>query len=284
MSFNYTIKEHLMVNADENRTPARDHVPAVWLMEKKLMALAGLVLIDEAKIYGMRLIADGKEYNYEPNDEITPEYKKIIAAMNNAADPDLSIYYEYTHRVDRKFVEMAGPFELMEYLKKPDEQDDSSVFYSVWNSADCDGGFGVTVAYGERNGKKYNGTVGFERVPEVPEGNWEDLFLTVYFENERFDKGALPEIKAICDEMKDLFQSVEVEADEDGISVILNYGSLRGTKDGERLIGYFKCLMEYMPAGSSVEEQFFDVSSDDARLLGISLTKGREPQILLSEL
>ena len=170
MSEYHEIKEHLHIEGK-----AADKVTGASIcadiMQFNLASLASLVLLDEARIYGLQLTADGREYNFSGK-EITPEYRTILSALGEAADIDIVAEYGYYWR-DKPLYLNVGPFELMDTLDEhSNEVGWDNVFYSAWHNADYNDGCGALVAYGVKDGKTYNGVVPFEKVDAVPEGEW----------------------------------------------------------------------------------------------------------------
>lgn len=171
MSVFYDVKEHLRFEGKESDAITGASICAN-VMKSQLASLAGLILVDDAKIYNLSMIADGKEYSYKGKD-ITPEYKTILAALCESEDVDIEVEYGFNWRAKGRYYDNVGPFEMIGLLEERDPEFSwDNVFYSAWNNSDSNDGCGTLVAYGINDGKTYSGTVPFEKVDHIPEGKW----------------------------------------------------------------------------------------------------------------
>ena len=172
MSVYYSIKEHLRLSRESTDwvIPAYE---VISIMRGSLSALAALELLGEAKLYSLHVNADGKRYDVEGSC-IDQSFQTALRAMEVARDLDVVVDYSYNWRCGWSMYEIVGPFNLMEYMENPEGNDLTGIFYSMWNIADCADGPGMLVAYGENNGKSYNGTVEPSMVTEVPAGCWDN--------------------------------------------------------------------------------------------------------------
>ena len=266
MSVAYSIMEHLKLK----KTDDENYSQPVEIMNGQLAALAALMVIDEAKVYSMKLVADGIEYDFS-GDEVTPEYKKILQAMSEAKEIDFSIDYHFLWRAGWQMYELVGPFALMDFFRDPGEEDVSNAFYCAWNNADCEEGPGKLVAFGRHNGKEYSGLVDFEQVPAIPEGKWEEQRSTVIIDtDESFDANAYPELLGICRELADMSIDSFLDVD-DGLTFYLNNVTIDTAEQRARYEELVKKLMAVAPEDVEVyiDGPFLDPSGADARLMTI---------------
>ena len=285
MSFNYTIKEHLVIKGNKDESLRDGAYVARAYIEEQLAALAGLMVLDQGYVIDLSLKTDGKEYKYEGG-EVTPEFKKIISAIENAEELDLIFHYDFVHRHGQELCELAEPFQMMEYFEHPGD-DMTGVFYSAWNTVPDNSENGITVAYGEHDGKKYNGEVEYKEAPEVPDGEWEDSMYLFCFDFEKDQNDAVAEITSACNEVKDLFSKISVDTFNGefgftGTEIGCHDATLHSAEDGEKLIALLKKALSYMKDTDSFEVCFFDTSSDDVRRMEITVNRDGEATILVS--
>ena len=266
MSVAYSIMEHLKVK----KTDDSNYSLPVEIMNGQLAALAALMVMDEAKVYRMKLIADGVEYGFS-GDEVTPAFKQILQIMSDAKEIDFSIDYHYLWRAGWQMYELVGPFVLMNFFDDPGEEDVSDVFYSAWNNADCDEGPGKLVAYGKHNGKEYSGLVDFEQVSAIPEGKWEEQRSTVIIDtDESFNAEAHPELLGICRELANMSRDSILDVD-DGLTFYLNNVTIDTAEQRTRYEELLKQLVTAAPEDLDlyIDGAFLDPFGADARLMTI---------------
>ena len=266
MSVAYSIMEHLKVK----KTDDSNYSLPVEIMNGQLAALAALMVMDEAKVYRMKLIADGVEYGFS-GDEVTPAFKQILQTMSDAKEIDFSIDYHYLWRAGWQMYELVGPFVLMNFFDDPGEEDVSDVFYSAWNNADCDEGPGKLVAYGKHNGKEYSGLVDFEQVSAIPEGKWEEQRSTVIIDtDESFNAEAHPELLGICRELANMSRDSILDVD-DGLTFYLNNVTIDTAEQRTRYEELLNQLVTAAPEGLDlyIDGPFLDPFGADARLMTI---------------
>lgn len=266
MSVSYSIMEHLKVkrNAEDKYS-----VP-VNIMVGQLAALASLMLIEDAQINKMRLVADGREYTFSGG-ELTPAFRQILKAMENAEELDFSIDYYFIWRAGWQMYELVGPLAMMDFFDEPGEEDLSNVFYCAWNNADCENGPGKLVAYGEHNGKTYSGLVELEQASSIPEGIWDEQNTPVIIDtDEDFDEKAYPELIKTCQDLADMASSYVLDCGP-GLSFYLNNITIKTAEQRERYVELVKHLAEVAPDEIDViiNGAFLDCSKEDARLMTI---------------
>ena len=264
MSVYYEIKEHLRITgAAANNLNA---IEARGIMNGGLASLAGLMVLGEGRLYQLHLTADGKTYDIVKS-EITPLYSEVVAALYEAEEIDLTVDYGFCWRANGGLYELVGPFEMLKHFEDPEDDDMTGIFYSAWNNADCSDGNGILSAYGEHNGKTYNGTVEYAAVSEVPAGNWEAKDTVIWLEPDDFDAQAHPEVISACEALQELSDDTTLETDN-GFLFSINNLMLRCPEDGRRFIERVTKLGDLMQEKfCGIMGNFADTEGKDARLM-----------------
>ena len=268
MSVYFEVKEHLQVKrtAEEMEYETNGSI-ALNIMQGQLAALAALILINEdARIYDLHMTADGKEYTYK-GEEITPEFKTILTALTESAEVDLVVGYSYEWRANWDMYSLVGPDPLMQFCKDP-EFGMNGIFYSAWHNADCSDGNGVLVAYGEKDGKTYNGEVSYVTVTALPDGSWySPNSAIVYAETEDgVSAAATPGFTDACKAVTE-FAGDELDLDEEGC-YYLNDLTLRSDGEAKHFIELVK-EVKRVSKEFGLMAYFVDTSLPDARLMFI---------------
>lgn len=279
MSVSYEIKEHLHFEGREAGYVTGADVCAN-IMHGQLAVLASLVLIDEASIYRLQMTADGKEYHFKGK-EITPGYKAILAALEEAENVDLEVEYGYDRRFGWSLYELVGPFPLMDALKDPEEDlDFDNVFYSTWNTCVDDGGCGSLFAYGTKDGKTYNGEIPFEEVQTVPSGEWIAQDSPIAASTKRGDNENLPAFIDACKRFAPFCREEDLSftdyEKEDEKEFYLNNLTLRTDEETRHFIELVKGLRKLSESQFGLMAELVDCSHKDARLMVIEEGEGDE--------
>ncbi len=279
MSVYYDVKEHLQFTGKEDAVDGA--YIAADVMKVQLAALAGLILLDEAKIYRLQMTADGKDYQYE-GAEVTPEFKKILNAIDDSSDVDLEI--EYLWRGSWTPYENMGPFALMKTIEeRHDEFDWSTVFYSAWYRPDSGEGCGSLYAYGTKDGKTYNGEVSFEETTHVPSGEWiaqdTPIAASVKLNGAEADPAFIAACKAFEPFCEENDMSFDTYDDEDIYEFYLSNLTIRTNEEAQRVIELFKELRRLSTNQFGLMANLVDYSHKDARLMMIEEGEGEEFEI-----
>ena len=262
MSTYYSVNEVLKLKNEEN------YELIIGAIHFQYTLLGALMLNDDAKVFEMNLKADGKDYSFAGSD-ITPEFKKLLDTMRSAEEIELTVSYEYVWRAGYEHMNI-GPFpvcELIEKLLDENAIDSKDFFYSMYNDADSEPGFGVLTAYGEKNGKQYCGVVELKTAEEFPnDGEWyaaEDLLFCCEIE-ESLDKE-----KVIIEACSAFDENIEytLEKQENELAFELkNVGVLKTKEDFERLESLCAKLCRIAHDYSFIG-QFIDYSRNVPRLM-----------------
>lgn len=285
MSVNYDIKEHLRFEGRKIGENCGAEICAD-VMRRQLAALAGRTLLDQAQIFRLRMTADGRDYVFS-GEEITPEYKAILTALDRATDVDLVVDYHCIWRGDGGNYDDLGPFALMSLLEDPEKEIDlTNVFYSVWNSdRSYYGKSGILRAYGSKAGQTYHGEVPFEPVDyegdlpfvareqaeHAPTGDWRggnSPLVASFKKNEGADLSAFiaacNEFTAICDK-----EDLQYTNYDDVIEFRLNRVNINSDRDVQCFLDLLKELKKEATGGFSLIAEFVELSRNDASLMVI---------------
>jgi len=109
MSIYYDVKEHLVVrertnDVIDNSEDSRN--VAVKSLQFRMAILGSLMLLDDAKIWELKLTADERIYSFSGNVP-SIELKEAIAAMQDAKSIDLVLEYGFWRRGFSDLSEMA---------------------------------------------------------------------------------------------------------------------------------------------------------------------------------
>lgn len=285
MSVYYEIFEHLTVNnisSDEHNTKAKTiKTFCDWAAK-----LGALMLEDSADVIRMELTADGKEFSFAgncPNDE----YNTLLKAIASANDFDLIAHYEYVWRgADSIFADELDSFTLSSLFERLSEDELDGVFYSMWNNADCGEGAGALVAFGIYNSKLYTGSVDFETVNALPDGEW-------YAETDiAADSADLPPEQAIravqiCTMFNGLTlnetESAYITVSANKLSYHMNDVLLHGQDDFDKLIKLYAELRAIVPQTDSLGE-YADTHGSHARVMHVSYSDTNVPTVKIAEI
>lgn len=262
------IREHLHLEGKDENEYTGATVCADYI-RRQLASLAGLMLLDEAEVGRIQLIADGKEYSFSGK-EITAEYKAIIDALWDAEDIDLMAAYEYVWKPESVY-DNAGPFDLMTMLDCFDDLDMDDVLYTAWSHGGFEHGCGVLAAYGTKDGKTFKGPVQFEKAAHVSAGEWFCQDAPVFASAAKTGKDQLSafyaageEFTAFCSEDDMLFTEYE-----DTAEFWMANLDLSSDDDVRRLIEMLKELRQLADNDFSLMINMTDFSQKDVRLMTI---------------
>lgn len=284
MSVYYDIKEHLVV---KDRQPsefvtAKDN--AVDIMHYQLSLLGALMLQENAFIEELVLNADGETYSFSGN-ETTPDLGKLMKALRNACDLDLTIRYDFTRYGMNGISQSAGPQTMMQWLDELEDEEMDGIFYSAWCKADCNGDAGNLYAYGNHNGTFHRGAIEAKPVSAYPAGKWyAETDLVVDMDELSLEQ--VQKIVAICHELNRLTDFPEgdrqiminntpvsvgnpIDFSEDGVSYYMNDVRLNSAEDMKRLLHLHAELSELTDGSCGHIGEYMDLSAAEARIMYI---------------
>lgn len=285
MSVSYDIKEHLRFEGRKIGENCGAEICAD-VMRRQLAALAGRMLLNEAQIYRLCMTADDRYYVFS-GEEITPEFKAILTALDRAADVDLVVDYHCIWRGDGGNYDDLGPFALMSVLEDPEKEIDlTNVFYSAWN---CDrsnyGECGILCAYGSKAGKTYHGRVPFEPVDyegdvpfvtreqaeHVPTGDWHGGNSPLVASVKKDERADLSAFIAACNAFTALCDKEELQFTnyDDEIEFRLNSVKINSDRDVQCFLELLKELKKEATGGLSLIAEFAELSRKDVSLMVI---------------
>ena len=266
MSVVYSINETLKITNEGYY----EHV--VETVRFQYTLLGALMLNNDAEVFEMNLKADGKEYSFS-GEAVTPEFKELLDAMSAATEIELSASYEYWWRAGYEHMNI-GPFPVCELIEGMLEESDieaKDFFYTMYNSADSEPGFGILTAFGEKDGKQYCGIVELKEMEDVPvDGEWYAADTLICCEVEDLSEVNADEVIAACRAFDEIGGEYSLEANEKGISFYLNHTeALKSRSDFERFAELYLNLYHtvYDGPGMGSDLQFMDTAGAVPRLL-----------------
>ena len=139
----------------------------------QLCVLGMWMLMGDATIHRLKVLADGVEYYFEGK-IVTEDYHRIVEAVRNAKSVDIAAEYDFKKLA---FTELnPGPFSLaedLEYLKDKGKIQLCDLLFSMYSYRDCgDYKERTAVAYGEKDGVVYAGEIPSRKTEVLPDGAW----------------------------------------------------------------------------------------------------------------
>lgn len=270
MSVVYSINETLKIKNEHN------YKLIVGAIRFQYTLLGALMLNNDAKVFELNLKADGKDYSFS-GEAVTPEFKELLDAMRSAIEIELNASYEYWWRGGYANMNI-GPFpvcELIEDMLKEGDVEAKDFFYSMYNSADCEQGYGILSAFGEKDGKQYCGVIEAKVVEELPEdGEWYAADTLICCEVEDLSEVNADEVIAACRAFDSIGGDYTLDANENGIDFYLNDVKPLGCReDFEKYIdldlGLYRTVYDGPGMGDNL--QFIDESGTIPRLLELEI-------------
>ena len=256
MSIYYTVKEHFSI---KNTAGFSDIID---LIADHFSQIGERLPSKNSFVIEFKLIADNKAYSF--ND------KELLNTLKKAKSIDYTMHYEYRN----DDCDNVGPFEICDFIESKLENDETAtenVFFSMYNSADCEPGAGVLCAFGIKNGVLYNGVL--QPAPsELPEnGAWITPDTCVVFDDALTESMNPEQIKECAEAFSEMGDHTDVDFrnNPNGISLFVNYLELQSKKDFESFIEISKKLLSATDGKAGVSGEFVDLDSEDAKILVI---------------
>ena len=273
MSTYYDIKETIRINDIEN------HEETLDVFVNHLVALGTLMLQDNTSINRLQIAGDGEKREFSGN-TISEEFHNIIRSTNEASSSVSAVldfnYYDYGgFTINRdgsmQWVSGSSMFDLEEHMAKLNDEQRVGLFYSFYNKADCSETAGQLAAYGEKNGKLYNGTVEVKAITDLPDGVWYSHTTAVIYDEENVEN--INEVGAICQEMTKFSSSDELTVNDNEISFYLNNLELKNAAELVEFAGLCQKLLKTTNGEcyGADELNLTDLSSDDGRIGNIKI-------------
>ena len=193
MSVSYEICEHLSIHGC-GKAASNVKMAIRKKLSDRLEKIRAMMLAGDAEVYRMDLTVDGNRMDFKGKDS-SEEDNGLLRNVASALEVEFHAHYQCVWCADDK----VGLFALASFLESLSDDECSGIFYSIWNTADCEAGAGVLVAYGKRNEKLYKGAVEFETVSAPDDGEWyaeTDITVDSEYSAEQSD-----EVVRICKEL-----------------------------------------------------------------------------------
>ena len=224
------IREHLIIKAAEAEKWAAEQVR--YIMLDRLGEIGRAALLDSNRLWELQITVDGQTLHFQKGVGLD-ELKQVIMLLHSAKDIDLYMDYDFSY-----------PFEMAEYLDTLEREEMKGIFYSMYHVADGNTSLGPLLAYGERNGSFYSGSIiELKQTEDTPaETVWDSVHSDIFCDTDQlegFEEMDQAAISKICHALTDSFDTEDyspVLEDETGIEYFLNNPVLRGDNDVKRYI------------------------------------------------
>ena len=262
------VKEHYIVRdigEDDYSTVKYDLVQKIGrnLAETGASMLDDLVYVDE-----IRLLADGKEYSYS-GDCPGESYKEIIRSIKDANDIELSVTMSGIGHIS-----LLSAYDELEFFEKLHEEELKDIFCSIWTRFDEDNAEPNLYAFGEYNGRMYNGEVEFVDTDVFPEGEW-------FAEEEMAIYGILgssevkEEVLKICREIETMSEDKDnIRFCDEEIDYYVNMLTIRTAEDFSKLCTCYRALKD-LGCGVDFFGHYWDISGEHGRTMRVDYETGK---------
>lgn len=276
MSVFYEVKEHLKVEDTRHHPELRETVVS------QLGQLGAGILQGKAGIDQMTLIADGRKYCFSGR-EMTREYHELIRALSRAEQIEIfaSWYYLRKNRISYDI------FAIEYFLGDAAEEAPAELegmFYSLHYSVDNPCGAGTLVAYGEKNGQKYNGTVDFAAVSQIPDGIWTIKDTALSYEDDGLQEDKIHAIMEVCKKLCQFSEADTLEVGEGSITFCLNNLRIHNDREMKEFLRLFAELNELTDGVCSLLGELADCSGSDAKVLHFDVDVDGNPVLEVAQI
>ena len=271
MSIHYDFKENIRI-ADTEKS-----CEAFCVFVNHLLKLGAEIIDDNARIHKIQIIADDNKKEFS-GETINKDYQKLVRAVKEATSVEAVLDYDYWQKggftiANGKIIwdETADLFDIAEYISKLDDEQRNGLFYSLYNYADCSETSGQLAAYGEKNGKMYNGIVKAETIATLPNGVWYSHPTAIVYDVE--DVENIEEVESICDAMTKFSSYDELSVNGNEISFYLNNLELKNDAELVEFVGLCQKLIKATNGEcyGADELNLTDLASDDGRIVNIKI-------------
>lgn len=271
MSIHYDIKETIRIEDTEKS------YEAFCVFVNHLLKLGAEIIDDNARIHKIQIIADDNKKEFS-GETINKDYQKLVRAVKEATSVEAVLDYDYWQKggftiANGKIIwdETADLFDIAEYISKLDDEQRNGLFYSLYNYADCSETSGQLAAYGEKNGKMYNGIVKAETIATLPNGVWYSHPTAIVYDVE--DVENIEEVESVCDAMTKFSSYDELSVNGNEISFYLNNLELKNDAELVEFAGLCQKLLKATNGEcyGADELNLTDLASDDGRIVNIKI-------------
>lgn len=238
MSVYYTVKETLNVTeaAEENEMfQTLVHAHLTWLGWKLLQ--------DRANVYQLSLSVGDQKFTFSGK-TITSDFHELIRALKSASSFHLAMDYCYVwYGADPETA--CDHLSISSYLEETEESERKGIFYTMYNYADCGDDVGVLCAYGEKNGKVYNGVVQEQEISEFPStGSWCTPKECVVCCPDELDGLNMDSILKVIDELSALSEGDNLTVSENELAYYMNQFEPKNADDFKKFVRLAGELLE----------------------------------------
>lgn len=267
MSVIYEVREHLTV-ADSRR-----HREIVELMAWQLGMLGPIMMADEADVISLEVVADGRRLLFSGS-EVTPRFHELLRAIRSARVLEVHAAYRYTWRMKYEHLD-PGPFAMSARCRVLGNEGPKALeglFYAMYHIAGCSDGAGALAAFGEKNGRFFNGRIEPRRISAFPEGGiWSAPRTAVAYEEEDLSGRDAEGIRQVCEALCAMSGESWFESGEEGIRFFLDGLTLESREEYERFVRLAAELIRLTEGECGVNSVFVDHSGPEDRILELDI-------------
>lgn len=266
MSIFYHVNEHLSVKN------SAEYLNVLRAAAVHFSSLGACLLRGDANIYNLSLTADDKTFLFSGK-KVTADLQDLLDALQEASAVDLVADYGYVWTDGCPDI---GLFEFSGFIEEEMNIDDAfadNIFYSMYNAADCADGTGILCAYGKKDGAAYCGVIEPKPADLPAEGTWSTEDTCVVFDDNLTETMNAEQIKRCADVYASLGENADVQfcADDDGISLFVNYLCLNTKADFEKFIETSQQLLAATDGKAGFMAQFVCSDKPDTQVLLIDI-------------
>ena len=293
MSIYYDVKETLSM-----RKITEKNAFTKELTRMHLAWLGWKLLSDSAYVNKLSLLCGEKKLVFS-GEVITSDFHEIIRALDDADSFELIADYRYTSVGTELEVALSrytglgtkldvamsycDSFAISSYLEQAEKDEVQHIFYTMYNSADCGEGAGTLSAYGEKNGRVYNGIVEDRVISEFPQtGNWYAPKETVICEPESTEGLDVNAIAKVIEELSTLSEGDHITVSEAEIAYYMNNFQPKTADDLKKFAYLAGKLKELANGECFTDAELIDLDDPHGRILKFDIQNSEEFTITLA--
>ena len=282
MSINYCIKEHITI------TDTSKHGGLIKDLYTRMKALSEN---EGDGIFSIKVNDGASNINIGYGEALPTDLSQILESANSL---DIILDYEYYDDCSSDDEGTDNPvFGTLNFCEQLEGAYDD-LFYVMYQDCECTrcDGECLLLAYGEKDGKKYNGKIEFAETDALPDGVWNAISTAItYDEDENDDAAQIRETaekiyycahKYEPKEQVDKYLSDDIYLDRDGtLTFCLNDMELHNNQQLQELITLFKQLNEQATEDLIFTFVVCDLESDNPRIFKVEFNYDGSHKLLI---
>lgn len=254
----YILKEHLMI---EDTGKSGD---AVSLLNKRLMAFS-MSLMPRGNVQRCEIaLRAGKDLHAFAGKLPTPDYYGIVDAISQAETLEFIAFYEYEWEDFWEQSRNGDPFLMISLMQRLPVS--KELFYSMYTADDQEPG--ECMAYGEKNGRKYQGVIPYVEVPGFPDrGRWCAPVIAVDYTAQEVRNLDTHSLLQVCRDLCSLGGKSELQLSQHGFHFLLRNLTMVNKEQLERYYDLIAVLLKLTQNRCLVCEELADLTAADPELL-----------------